>query len=132
MQVEKVTLHVCLADFGLAHIISGTHGVGTATMKAGTPGFQAPAQLRGDTVGTDSDVYALGVVIVELFGEKALWGTLSSHAIMYKVGIEGKFPEYGHLPEQIQTVVALCFCKQQERKTVDNVLKKMCNVVISS
>ena len=94
-------------------------------MKAGTPGFQAPEQLRGESVGTESDVYALGGVLVELFGERVLWAKLSSHAIMYQVGVEGKFPKYGHLSSQVQNIVSLCLCKQEERKPVKKILKEV-------
>ena len=59
-----------LADFGLGKVMN-TRAFGTATMKAGTPGFQSPEQLKGESLGTSADTYALGV-LTELFGEKPL------------------------------------------------------------
>ena len=71
VQVEDHTLHVFLADFGLGKIMTTTRVFGTATMSAGTPGFQSPEQLKGEGLGTSSDVYAMGGVLMELFGENA-------------------------------------------------------------
>lgn len=54
-----LTAHgLTLLDFGLAASAQG----GT---RGGTPGYQAPEQLRGE-VGPAVDVYALGVVLTEL------------------------------------------------------------------
>ena len=51
--------------------MSGTRVFGTATMNAGTPGFQSPKQLRGENIGPHR-IYALGCVLFELFGGKPI------------------------------------------------------------
>ena len=38
-------------------------------MTSGTPGFQAPEQLRAEKLDELCDVYAVGAVVVELFAE---------------------------------------------------------------
>ena len=43
---------------------------GTKTMLAGTPGFQPPEQLMAEVLDERADVYAYGVLLIELFGEK--------------------------------------------------------------
>ena len=55
-----------ITDFGLA----GTSG---ESLRAGTPAYMAPEQLAGNEVTPRSDIYALGLVLYELFtGQRAL------------------------------------------------------------
>jgi serine/threonine-protein kinase len=59
---------VRLTDFGLA----GTAG---ESLRAGTPAYMAPEQLAGGEVTPRSDIYALGLVLYEIFtGLRALDG----------------------------------------------------------
>src|SRR5919106_6634792 len=59
---------VRLTDFGLA-------GVAGEALRAGTPAYMAPEQLAGGDVTPRSDIYALGLVLYEIFtGQRALDG----------------------------------------------------------
>jgi len=61
---------VKLLDFGIAKLLQGEHAAETAlTLAAGralTPEFASPEQIRGEPLGTASDVYAIGVVAYRL------------------------------------------------------------------
>ncbi len=63
-----------LLDFGIAKLLTTDEGLLTQTMpgmRAMTPHYASPEQVRGERVTTTSDVYALGVVLYELLtGQK--------------------------------------------------------------
>ena len=66
--------HAHLLDFGIAKLVDpqfvdvadeGTQ-LTYATGRALTPDYASPEQIRGDAIGTASDIYSLGVVLFEL------------------------------------------------------------------
>ena len=58
-----------ITDFGLAAF---AETIGGAEIRSGTPDYMAPEQLAGKEVSVRSDIYALGLVLYELFtGKKA-------------------------------------------------------------
>jgi len=55
--------NIFLADFGIARHADST----TTTMNgAGTPSYMAPEQIRGEPVSTETDIYALGILLFEM------------------------------------------------------------------
>ena len=57
---------VIIMDFGLAGLTDQVHG----DVRSGTPTYMAPEQLAGTEVTVKSDLYALGLVLYELFTGK--------------------------------------------------------------
>ena len=60
-----------LLDFGIAKLIGDEATVAAQTrsgLRALTPEYASPEQVRGEPVGTLSDVYSLGVLLYELLG----------------------------------------------------------------
>ncbi len=58
-----------LLDFGIGKILSpeSVEEVGTATeFGMMTPAYASPEQIRGERIGTTSDIYSLGVILFEL------------------------------------------------------------------
>jgi serine/threonine protein kinase len=64
-----------LVDFGIA-LLAGGIRLTAANEIVGTPAYLSPEQVRGETVGPATDVYALGLVLLEcLTGEVVYGGT---------------------------------------------------------
>ena len=61
---------VALLDFGIAKLlVDGSAQATELTLYGGralTPGYASPEQIAGQTLGTSSDVYSLGVILYEL------------------------------------------------------------------
>ena len=125
LQVEDGTRHVFVADFGLGKFLGETRSLCTATKLAGTPGFQAPEKLRGETLTTGVDVYAFGGVLTEPFGARPLYPKMDAHAIMYQVVIEKIMPKYDDLPDPVQTIVRKCLCPAEERANMVHILRML-------
>jgi len=74
-------MHAKLADFGIARLFDATRLTATGSL-LGTAGYLSPEQALGNTIGPPSDVYSLGLVLLEcLTGERAFTGTAIESAM---------------------------------------------------
>jgi eukaryotic-like serine/threonine-protein kinase len=75
------TLIAKLADFGVAQSVDGSRLTSDGAIM-GTAAYISPEQVRGEEVGTPSDVYSLGLVILEsLRGEREYTGSAIEAAL---------------------------------------------------
>lgn len=71
-----------LADFGIAHLADLT-AITTTGVAVGTASYVAPEQLTGQDAGPSTDVYSLGLVLLEATtGERAFRGTPTEAALV--------------------------------------------------
>ncbi|WP_263409742.1 serine/threonine-protein kinase [Terriglobus tenax] len=63
--------HAKITDFGLATVA----GDGRLSEVAGTPGYMAPELFTGGQASGRSDLFALGIVLYELFAGRLPWNT---------------------------------------------------------
>lgn len=75
------------------------------------------------------DVYALGGVITELFGEVTLWPKTPAHQIMFQVAVNGAFPSTQHLAKNIQEITNMCLVGYQARADATQVLAKLLDIL---
>jgi serine/threonine-protein kinase len=95
---------VRITDFGLA-------GMSGEALRAGTPAYMAPEQLSGAEVTPRSDIYALGLVLYEIFtGKRALEGTTLAELIRRReqAGITPPSAIVRDLDEGIETAIMRC------------------------
>ena len=70
-----------LTDFGIARILDGTRLTATGTM-VGTAAYLSPEQSRGADLGPASDIYSLGLVLLECIkGEVEFPGSAVESAV---------------------------------------------------
>ena len=96
--------HVRITDFGLA-------GMAGESLRAGTPAYMAPEQLAGSEVTARSDLYALGLVLYEIFtGRRALEGSNLAELIHRReqVGITLPSAIVRDLDPEIESAIMRC------------------------
>lgn len=70
---------VMILDFGLAAI---AHQLSGAEVRNGTPAYMAPEQLKGTEVTAKSDLYALGLVLFEIYTGKRPYSAKSMQELI--------------------------------------------------
>ncbi|MDT0164436.1 protein kinase [Actinotalea sp. AC32] len=107
---------VKLADFGIARFAHGARLTMTGTT-LGTATYLSPEQASGAEVGPPTDVYALGLVLLEcLTGRKAFTGTVAEVAAARLVRSPEIPPELG--PEWGQLLRAMTERRPEDRITM--------------
>jgi eukaryotic-like serine/threonine-protein kinase len=72
--------HVYLADFGIVRLVDATRLTGQGTI--GTVSYLSPEQVRGEDVDASSDIYSLGLVLLEcLTGQPEYPGSSAEAAV---------------------------------------------------
>jgi len=69
---------VVITDFGLAGLADNIRG---AEVRSGTPAYMAPEQIAGKEVTMRSDIYALGLVLYEVFTGKRAFAEKTAAAL---------------------------------------------------
>jgi serine/threonine protein kinase len=83
-----------LADFGIAYLVD-TARVTTPGMVVGTPAYLAPEQVRGAEPTAASDIYSLGLVVIEaLTGERPFGAMAAQEALAARLGRDPEVPEW--------------------------------------
>jgi serine/threonine protein kinase len=117
-----------LSDFGLVKNLQPTeetlrHGPHTATGEgAGTPGYMAPEQARGQHAHAAADVYALGILLAELaLGErpKAELAPAAADGTIPPGSTVKKCPSLNRLPAGLRSLIQRCTDADPERRPED-------------
>ena len=89
---------VKLLDFGIAKLVDPEAAAGqTAThSRLMTPEYAAPEQVLGEAITTATDVYAIGVLLYELFSGRLPYARADAGTISYPKAVVEESPEPFH------------------------------------
>ncbi|MEO8275613.1 MAG: serine/threonine-protein kinase [Thermoanaerobaculia bacterium] len=92
-----------LLDFGIAKLLSPDASGDAAETRRGetllTPRYASPEQIRGEAIGTSSDIYSLGVILYELLSGRAPYHvTLTAPAELVRAICETEPASLSSLP----------------------------------
>jgi serine/threonine protein kinase len=75
--------HVYLADFGIVRLVDATRLTGQGTI--GTVSYLSPEQVRGEDVDASTDIYSLGLVLLECLTGKPEYPGSSAEAAVARL-----------------------------------------------
>jgi serine/threonine-protein kinase len=110
---------VKLMDFGIARPSEGIDPASELGQTVGTPYYMSPEQARGLALDERSDVYAVGVVLYELFtGTRPIEGRDPIEVMKAHVAASPPPPASlrPDLPELLDRIVMSCLAKSPERR----------------
>jgi TolB-like protein len=113
---------VKVLDFGIAvrrpaPASRAADGEGERTGRAGTPAYMAPEQLRGDSTGPRSDVFAFGVLLYELASGERPFPAKSLAGLARAFEREpAPLPVRTGVPPSFQEIVGRCLGRSPEAR----------------
>ena len=99
-----------LMDFGIAKLWEGEGGMGLTAWGQiiGTPQYMSPEQAQGEPLDPRSDIYAIGIILFELFTGARPFDASNVPSMLYKKLHEPLQLQTGaaaHLPELLRPVI---------------------------
>ncbi len=120
-----------LMDFGIARPLRETEGSLTAPGSVlGTPHYLAPEQLEGKAVDGRADLYAVGVVLYEMFtGERPFAGRTPAQIVAAHLTEQPTLPSifWPEIPAALEALILKCLAKDPELRpaSADQLLREL-------
>lgn len=107
---------VRITDFGLAGIVDQ---VRAGDIRSGTPRYMAPEQLDGREVTPRSDIYALGLVLYEIFTGKPAFQADSADQLaeLHRSGVHSRLSSHvADVDPAVERIIDRCLAKDPARR----------------
>jgi eukaryotic-like serine/threonine-protein kinase len=105
---------VKIVDFGLASM----SGAGQLTMtgaRMGTPAYMSPEQALGQPVDHRSDLWSLGVVLLEMLTRQRVFQSDSMPATLFKV-VHGEVPMLENVEQPLRSILTRALAKDPGKR----------------
>ncbi|WNV89174.1 serine/threonine-protein kinase [Umezawaea sp. Da 62-37] len=112
-------------DFGIARALEHT-ALTEAGVVFGTPGFLSPEQVVGTKIGPQSDVFALGAVLVYAATGSGPFGDGSTSALVYRVVHQE--PDLSRVPPALVPLIVPCLVRDPAHRPTPARLLSMIDV----
>lgn len=119
VMITKATEQVKIMDFGLARMDSSKENLTMEGAIMGTWRYMAPEQIRGEKVGSPTDIYATGIMIYETIAGAPPFceGDLMFHHINTEpIPLSDLVPE---VSDALNAVILRCLSKKAEDRIAD-------------
>ena len=100
-------------DFGIARALEHS-ALTEAGVVFGTPGFLSPEQVVGRRIGPQSDVFALGAVLVYAATGRGPFGDGSTASLVYRVVHQE--PDLTHVPPALVPLIVPCLVREPDHR----------------
>lgn len=112
------SLYLKIVDFGLAFEVNEPL-LTVKTPLIGTPGYMSPEQIRGEQASAQSDLFALGIIIFEIFTgtNPFLQNDINSTINRIMNFDESEIPGNAELPDSYRSIVSGLIKKSRRSRT---------------
>jgi eukaryotic-like serine/threonine-protein kinase len=114
--------HVFLADFGIVRLVDATRLTAHGTI--GTVSYLSPEQVRGEDVEASSDIYSLGLVLLECLTGKSEYPGSSAEAAVARLTRPPHVPSTMP-PEWSELLTAMTSVDKMKRPPASDVTKAL-------
>lgn len=108
-----------LTDFGIARFFESSRLTATGSL-IGTATYFSPEQARGEAVGTPTDIYALGLVLIECLTGKPAYPGSGLESALARLSRQPSVPETVG-PDWLALITAMTNERPQDRPTAGEV-----------
>lgn len=124
LRSQLKTDYVKVIDFGISKNLADASGLTGTGLVIGTPRYMSPEQIRGNQVGPQADLYALGIILFEmLVGQTPFQGDTASALMMAQVKTPPPPLPRTHdgcaVPEELHALVSSLLAKRPADRPPD-------------